>query len=205
MVQRLARLNTMPVDTSSLDAFIHQNIPKENAAARRWLRPLGAVAAVLVAAMLIGVLMLSLGDRPAVAAPAQVAQWHEQMATGTNVMRASDLHDANKMLARSDPEAPAVRGVEGRMSCCVHRVGDSPVTCIMLERDGQRVMVCVADGQKVKIPATSSTMARDGVTYTLMSEGAMNIVMAKRDGRWVACSGKMSHAALVDTAAGLKF
>ena len=215
IAQRQAQLNAMPVDSSRVDALIRQRIPAPQAetavvSRRRWLlRPVNAIAASLIGAVLIGVLVLALNDRPAAASPAQIAQWHEQMTSapdGQNVMAVTNMKDANAALAARDPKAPAAPGIEGEMSCCgVRRIGTSRISCLMVQRDAGHVMVCVGDGDKIRIPRADSTVTRDGVTYHLMSQDSVNIVQFMRDGRWIACSGKLPHSTLIETAAGLRF
>ena len=216
IARRLARLNTLPVDSSRLDALLRQQIPNDATGPSKrsfWLlRPVNAIAASLIGAILIGVLIVSLIDRPAVAAPSQIAQWHAQMNTTTptgSVMPATTVEAANQMIAQSDPAAPSMPsmpGMDGRMACCsVRKMGESRISCVMIQRETGRVMVCIGDAAKIKIPSTGSTVTQGGVTYHLMSENGVNIVMSHRDGRWIACSGKLPHAELIETAAGLKF
>jgi hypothetical protein len=209
IARRLARLSTMPVDSSRVDAFIRQRIPLAQSRRYWLLRPMNAIAASLIGAVLIGVLVLALNDRPAAASPTQIAQWHEQMTSapdGQQVMKATSVQDANQMLAMCDPKAPVAPGVEGQMSCCgVRRIGTSRISCLMVERDAGRVMVCIGDAARIRIPRADSTVTRNGVTYYLMSEDAVNIVQFTRDGRWFACSGKLPHSVLIQTGEGLKF
>jgi hypothetical protein len=58
LADRLARLRTMPVDTSHLDKAIEAQIPRPRLRGRRiWLRPLRAAAAILMLAAVIGALL----------------------------------------------------------------------------------------------------------------------------------------------------
>src|SRR5438874_1581657 len=93
---RLARLRTMPVDTSRLEKALLAHIPRpaEPASAAeerrrwsigpaRWARPLQAAAAsFLFLSAVVAIVLLSSSGGPALASASQMARMHEDLVAG---------------------------------------------------------------------------------------------------------------------------
>src|SRR5439155_24336651 len=83
IARRLAKLRTMPVDTSRLDGLLAAQLPQAprvqgNAPVALWrLRPLRAIAAGVAILAVIGAILLTSSGGPVLAAPAHMAQVQE--------------------------------------------------------------------------------------------------------------------------------
>jgi len=126
---RLGKLRSMPVDMSRLDRLIQQRIPRveERSVLRisQWIRPLRAVAAILVALGIVAAILYSLSGGPVVASPADMAQFHDDMVSGrTPAMHVNSIDEANKSLAQQWAQSPRLPNVpqDQVMACCMHSV-----------------------------------------------------------------------------------
>src|SRR5438552_13584585 len=116
VAQRLAKLRTMPVDTTRLEQMLGAQLPvpeKADAPERRhrWLRPIAAAANFLLVVVLVAALLTSSAG-PVLASPTQMAQMHEELVSGrTQVMQVDSIEAANRALAAQWPQSPAVPNV----------------------------------------------------------------------------------------------
>jgi hypothetical protein len=141
---RLARLRSMPVDTSRLEKSLRAQIRRpehdaEGAAPRplriAWFRPFRAVAAsfLLLSAVVALVLLISSGG-PALASPSHMAQMHQELVSGrTPVVQVSSIDEANRALAGQWP--PTL--TRGGVTYHVQSTGD--LNMVMTERHGRWV------------------------------------------------------------------
>jgi hypothetical protein len=220
--RRLARLRTMPVDTSRLEKAILAQIPRpqnEEPAEQQqrqrmrigWLtaiRPLRAVAAsfLLLSAVIAGVLLFSSGGQ-ALASASQMAQMHDDLVSGrTPVMQVSSIEEANRALSGAWPGGPSVPEAPQShvMACCMKSVKGKKVACVLLHNEGEPVTMTVANASDMRLPK-SPTVTRAGVTYHVQSSGGLNMVMTERNGRWVCLIGRVPAERLMDLAVGLTF
>ena len=209
---RLAKLRSMPVDTSRLERLILAQIPRPQQARRdshgRWFRPVRAVAAsFLVLAAAVAVLLLSTSSGPVLASSVQMAKLHEDLVSGkVPVVQVNSIEEANKVLSkqwRNSPEVPSVPQ-DHVMACCMKSVKDKKVACVLMKREGVPVSMMVAHGKDMRIPDSAVTV-RGGVRYHVQSVGALNMVMTEREGRWVCLIGEVPTERLMDLAGGLQF
>jgi hypothetical protein len=221
--RRLARLRTMPVDTSRLEKAILSQIPRpqlEEPAEQQqqrqrmrigWLtamRPLRAVAAsfLLLSAVVAAVLLFSSGGQ-ALASPSQMAQMHEDLVSGrTPVMQVTSIEEANKVLSGEWPGGPSVPGAPQShvMACCMKSIKDKKVACVLLRSEGEPVTMTVANAADMRLPK-SATITHAGVTYHVQSSGPLNMVMTERNGRWVCLIGRLPGERLMNLASRLTF
>lgn len=215
---RLARLRTMPVDTTRLDKRLSAQLPPHPDArpAQRppalkfrpaWLRPMRAAAAavLLLAAVLTGVLMTH--SRPAMASPAQMAQMHHDLVSGRlHRVQVDSIEAANRELTKQAPRAPEVPDAPQQhvMACCMRSVKNKEVACVLLRSDGAYVTMAVANAKDVR-PPQSPAVVRHGVTYHVESIGLLNMVMTERQGRWVCMMGEIPTDRLIELASKLEF
>ena len=216
---RLARLRSMPVDTSRLEKALRAQIPaaeEETAGPSRrgglrisyWLKPLRAVAAsfVLLSAV-VAVVLLSSSGGPALASASAMAQMHEDLVSGRSpVMQVSSIDEANRALAGQSPGGPTLPGApEGHvMACCMKSVKGKKVACVLLRNGGEPITMTVANAADMRLPK-SPTVTRAGVTYHVQSSGELNMVMAERQGQWVCLIGRLQAERLMDLADQLRF
>jgi hypothetical protein len=220
--RRLARLRTMPVDSSRLEKAILSQIPRpqlEEPAEQQqrqrmrigWLtglRPLRAVAAsfLLLSAVVAAVLLFSSGGQ-ALASPSQMAQMHEDLVSGrTPVMQVTSIEEANNVLSGQWPGGPSVPDAPQShvMACCMKSIKDKKVACVLLRSEGEPVTMTVANAADMRLPK-SDTVTHAGVTYHVQSSGSLNMVMTERNGRWVCLIGRLPAERLMNLASRLTF
>jgi hypothetical protein len=202
---RLAKLRERPVDLSRLKASIDAQIaPPVLKMPRRWWTPLRIAAGVM---LMIGagvVTALLLASRPAQLTPQNLARVHEQM-TAHEVTPVSSISEAYTTLTKDWANCPPLPqgSVEGIKSCCIHHVAGKRLACVEMMVEGEKVSLTVADADDVKMP-----MGRDevigGIECRSCAHGGVNMVMVKRDGRWVCVMGKLPRERLARMLADLR-
>lgn len=211
---RLRRLASLPVDTSSLERTVvsESAVVRTRTTSRAWwagtLRPVRAIAASLVlVASVVTAIMLSASSGPVYAQPAQMAAMHRELVDGKGMMMRVDSIDAAKhALAGQWAHAPGLPDLPERqvMACCLRQMNDKKVACVLLNDGGVPVSLMVADGNEVR-STRASTVTRDGATYEVSASAELNMVMTKRDGRWVCLIGERSVDRLIELSKGLQF
>ncbi|MHB1155837.1 MAG: hypothetical protein ACYC26_03250 [Phycisphaerales bacterium] len=211
---RLAKLGAMPVDVSRLQAKLRRAMGNERPVAtmnisrrRRAWRPVAGIAAMFVAAGLIGWLVVSGGSQAVIAAPAELAQLHEQAARDVlPMMRATSVDEANTLLAEQlGGSKPLPNQMPGRMhACCLRQFAGTTLSCVMIEWKGKMVSVAVADADHLRSPP-GRTVERGGRRFTLHRANGVNMVMAGEHGRWLCVMGDAGDEDLLDIAAGIRF
>jgi hypothetical protein len=211
VAERLAKLRTMPVDTSRMDKSIAAQIPQLQSHSRRRilsLRPLRAVAASLLLLCGIAVaILLTVSSRPADAEAAQMAQVHEDMVAGRiPVMQVASIDAANRMLNSQSPGAPSLPNIPDShvMACCMKSVHNKKMACVLLKDANEPVTLAVASAADMKLtPAPIET--RNGVDYRVEHVGGLNMVMTERDGKWLCLIGRLPVERLMDVASQVQF
>ena len=210
---RLRRLRSLPVDTSNLErALSHELQPARPTMDRSWwtgpLRPVRAIAAsLLLVASIVTAIMLTASSGPVYAQPAQMAAMHRELVGGKGMMMQVDSVDAAKhALAGQWAQSPGLPDLPEQhvMACCLRQVNDKKVACVLLNDGGVPVSLMVADGNDVR-STRSSTITRDGVAYQVNASAELNMVMTKRDGRWVCLIGERPVDRLIELSKGLQF
>jgi hypothetical protein len=214
---RLARLGARPVDTTDLERRLERAIaaevepdrgnaagierPSLPAAWRRGWRLITSSAAVVLIVVTIGWLVLDGGTSPAMAAPAELAQIHYDVANGLSPhLKVSSVAEANQLLADQSngvvpvPELPGVM-----MSCCLHQHAGTTLTCALIERDGQLITVAIADGAKLHSPH-DKTITRGNRQFVAHTANGINMVMAHAGDRWLCVMGEVDFEQLADVA-----
>jgi hypothetical protein len=212
--QRLARLRSMPVDTSRLDQFIQAEIPRQDSKPSGLSiffhsRPVRAIAAGVGMLLMIGVVMWSLTGGAVLASPDTMAKFHEELVSGrVAAVRVDTIADANRTLAdqwNMGVELPSVPQ-EHVMLCCMRNIKDKHVACVLLRSDGGvPVTMAVAKAMDMRLPADSQTVVSDGVTYHIESSGKLNMVMSQRQGRWICLIGELPPQRLIHIAGAIEF
>ncbi|MEX0775114.1 MAG: hypothetical protein WD042_05295 [Phycisphaeraceae bacterium] len=213
VADRLARLGTMPVDTTRLERMIGTQIPRPaTPSARatprlRWLRPLQALAASLLVTAVVGALIWSATGGPVMASTAQMAQMHRDLvAERVPVTKVDSIEEASRILAGQQPDQPGLPAVPNAhlMACCMTSIKDRQVACVLFRNDGQPVTMSVARASDVRSPP-SPTTTRDGVSYHVETTDTLTMVTTQRDGRWICLIGELPADRLIEIAHGLQF
>jgi len=208
--KRLARLRTLPVDTSRLDESMRAQLPLPEKTSKPlflWLRPMRAVAASLALLAAIAAILLTSSGGPALASPAQMAQMHEDIVAGrTPITKVDSIAAANRALAGQSSRSPTLPEVppDHVMACCMKSVQNKKVACVLLQDQGIPVTMTVANAADMKLPS-APTVVRDGVTYHVQAMGKLNMVMTERSDRWVCLIGELPADQLMDLAMKLQF
>ncbi len=207
---RLAKLRTMPVDTSRLDAAIRAQIPQPGRDRRMrigWFRPFRAIAASITLLAILSAVLLSTSGGPALASPAQMARFHQSLVSGeVAATQVDSIEAANQVLTAKWPQSPQLPDVpqDHVMACCMKSVKDKRLACVLLKRDGVPVTMTVANDSDMKLPK-SPTVDHGGVTYHVQSFEQTNMVMTERGGRWVCLISELPAERLMDIAQKLRF
>jgi hypothetical protein len=205
---RLARLRSMPVDTTGLAARLRESIPElreqkaRTSIIRLWISPLRLAAAILVVLTAVLAVILAGSGSVAVASVDQLAALHEEtLADKDHAVHVDSIAAANVALSKEWPKTPEVPqvGQDAVMSCCVHEIARKKMACVMLNVDGQPVTMAVAKTSEIKCPmGTMST--RNGVMYCSHSVRGVNMVMVEKGGQWTCYMGKVPVERLADLA-----
>jgi hypothetical protein len=207
---RLAKLRTRPLDTSSLKRRMASQIPHPRSESRlpwRWVRPLRAVAALVVVTGIAALFFLSTSGGPVLASPAQMAKLHSDLVSGrTPVIQVDSVQEANAALAGESPHSPQLPQLPAsyEMACCMKSIHDKKVACLLLKDGGMPVTMTVAKAIDMKLPS-SPTVRRAGVVYYLQSSGPLSMVMTERNDRWICLISEGPAERLMDLADQLKF
>jgi hypothetical protein len=165
------------------------------------------VAAIIVVGGLALALFISTSGGPALASPAQMAQFHYEMVSGQGMgMEVDSIDAANRMLNDQWPQSPQLPKVpvDHVMCCCMKSIKNKKVACVLLKDEGAPITMSVANAADMRLPA-SPTVQRAGVTYHVQSSGKLNMVMTERNARWVCLIGELPAERLMDVAARLQF
>jgi hypothetical protein len=206
---RLRKLSTLPVDVRRLERRIQSEIPRPKRELRtiRWLRPLTAVAASLTIAAIALAALLWTGSGQVMASPAQMAQFHQEILENKiHVTRVDSIDAASQVLAAQWPQGPDLpRAPEAHvMACCMNSIENKKVACVLLNSEGTPITMSVAKASDMRSPV-GEKVARNGVKYHVASSGAVNMVSAERNGRWVCLIGETSPDRLITIAEQLQF
>jgi hypothetical protein len=90
------------------------------------------------------------------------------------------------------------------MACCLRKMNNKRIACVLLDDAGTPVSMMVADGGDVKHAATT-TLVRGGTTFYVETADDLNMVATQRDGRWVCLIGERSVERLMELAGSLRF
>ena len=122
------------------------------------------------------------------------------------MMKVDSLDAAKRMLASEWKHSPELPDIPENhvMACCLRQMGSKKIACVLLNDSGIPVSMMVADGNDVKSPRSSSVV-KDGVTYQVDSSNELNMVMSKRDGRWVCLIGERPVERLMELSSGVRF
>jgi hypothetical protein len=208
---RLAKLRSMPVDTSRLERLIEAKIPRPSVRPSfrisQWMRPFRAVAASLLIVGIIGALLIATSGGPVIASAADMAKFHDDLVSGrVAVTHVASVDAANKALTAEWAQSPQIPNMPADhvMACCMRSVKNKKVVCVLMEDSAGPVSMTVANASDMQAP-TSPTITRGGIAYHVQSVGQLNMVMTERNGRWICLIGKLPVERLMDLASSLEF
>jgi hypothetical protein len=210
---RLAKLRTMPVETTRLGRALRAQIPspanqEPTGRLRIFTRPMRAVAAGIAILLIAGVVLMSTSGGPVMASPTEMARMHEDLVSGrVPVTHVDTIEEANRVLLAQWPASPGIPDAPQAhvMVCCMKSVKNKQVACVLLKGEDAPITMAVANAADVKVPASSNTVTRSGVEYHVQSSGAINMVSTQRNGRLVCLIGQVSAERLMDLATKLAF
>jgi hypothetical protein len=213
--QRLARLANTPVDTTRLEARLNKAINPQQPTHRvsragpiRWWRPVSRIAAVVAVAGLIGMLLIPLGNSPAIASTTDLARVHREVVAGEpDLVPATNFAQANDAIQSIWAQAPKLpEPTVGQVTAsCLHSVANRDVACLKLEFNNQPITMVVGHSREVVCSAAHQQITRNGRNYMSHDQDDVRMVMIARQGRWVCLMGSLSLDELIEVADGLRF
>ena len=180
--RRVARLATIPVDTSRLDVLLQRQVAHGHSRVWLWW----ATPLVGVAAAVAIMLLLLFSAAPQISA-ADLAGVYSRL-TATNQPLSGTMN-----MPASCQLKPGENGM-----CCRQMVDHQNLTCIRIDTHfGQPVVVVMANARRVKMPpAGGEALIIAGHPYTLTHSGHVNMVMRRAGGKWFCAMGTQKPATL---------
>ncbi len=215
---RLARLRTLPVDTSRLEGRLMAALPElrkrlekssmssavETRSHGFWLRikPLRAVAAALLVLGAVVAVLITSSTGPAMASPGEMAKVHYDLIAENAVSAVDSIEAANKALA--DHSSGASPMPDHMMACCMKSLARKQVACVLMKIEGSAVTISVAKASDMKLPQ-SETISRGGQMYHVQNSGKLNMVMTQKQERWICLIGELPAGRLAELAEQIRF
>jgi hypothetical protein len=214
--RRLSRLASKPVDTTRLEARLRKAIQSQPSppaalappAALRWWRPVSRIAAVVAVVGLIGLLLVPIGNGPAVASTTDLARVHREVTSGDRgLVPAANFDEASDVIQRLWPGAPELpEPTVGQVTAsCLHSVANHSVACLKLAFKGQPITMVVGHSREVVCSTEHRRVSRENQDYLVHDRDGVQMVMVSRQGRWVCLMGRLSIDELIEIADGLRF
>lgn len=209
---RLARLATMPVNTSNLDHRLHAAL-ESNALDRsrsprpRLVRFLATAAASIAILITVGLFLTNLGNTPVLASPTNLARIHaEAIDHRKSESTVTTVEQANRVLAGQWSDTPLLPTPSaGQLrACCVHSFKDRKVACLILDDGGTPLTMVVGHARDIRCP-NGHVVERGGRKFTLHEVKDLRMVMTEHDGRYVCLMGEVPEDRLLELAEGIKF
>jgi hypothetical protein len=213
---RLAKLRQMPVDSSRLENRLTASMaapapapPQRPAIAGRItkIRRVLAVAAAVALVTSMAAMLLTVGQTPAVASPADLARVHRSLLDDAfDNMHVENAEQANRMIAEQWSQAPQVpTPAAGPISaCCVDVVSDTRVVCARLQHRGKAVTMVVAHSSQMHC-RPGEKVERAGRMFDVHQADGLTMVMTMRDDRCVCLVSELDAEALLELALQLRF
>ena len=206
--RRLAKLSTLPVDTSRLDRALREQIglsTAKPAAWNRYLRPFAAIAASLILIAIVGFALLQ--NRPAQASTDVMLQMHRDIvANKITTMKVDSIAEVNTAFAAFQAGMPKLNEIPEAqaMSCCMQDVGNRKVGCVLLNNGTTPVTLTMADLDVVK-PLTSEPVMHNGEAFHVRTSADLNMVTVDRGQHRICLIGAMPTDKLIALTDSLKF
>lgn len=210
---RLAKLSAVPVDTSRLKARMRSMMAEASAAdSRRWrwpmtLRPAVSMAAGILIAATLGVVLATLGNSPAVAAPSHLAQLHAEAVGGDSMATAvATVEEVNRVLSGQWSDLPSIPVVDTATlhACCIHDFMDDRVVCLVL-RDGHAPLTMVVGHARSFRPTRGRQVDVHGRTFYIHEVDGLMMAMTQQDSRFVCLMGEVTEERLLSIVGELRF
>ena len=189
---RLARLNTIPVDTSRLDQLLRDQIsmPRKHRPflVFGWLAGAGAVAC---AALIIAAALLFTG--PPRLSAAELAGVYQNLAVQPGVMLTGAQANSPVQMA---PGMVCMLKSGQIASCCRQTVGKYRLACVAVKSPSRASVVMVAgNAGKVNCPQGQAVTIA-GHSYSLVVSGHINMLMRRVGKRWYCAMGSEKPGSL---------
>jgi hypothetical protein len=191
---RLARLASLPVDTTGVASRLRAQIHGQRAAGGTfafalWSSWLGraAVAAVIVLGGATLLFLASHSGSPVYAGPEDMVKLHRDLVAGrAPIIAVADIAEARRVIDGQWRDAPPLPDFADQHvhACCLRGVKSRKVACVMLDQDKTPVTVVVARLEDFRLPEEKSQV-RHGQPYVATSHDGVNMVMTQRNDRWM--------------------
>ncbi len=181
--RRVARLATMPVDTSHLDEMLRRKIDRPPQRLPMWLwwtTPLAGVAAALA---IIAVVFFA--STPKLSA-ADLARVYSHLTSGSQQFNAGEMTNMPMRCALMPGE---------KATCCREMVAHQHLTCMLIKRHSSQPVVLVACNLRAKMPVGQEVTIA-GHKDTFSRSGNVNMVMRRTGSHWLCAMGIQKPAVL---------
>jgi len=209
--KRLARLSTVPVDTTRLERRFVQAIPATHEPGRTGLRLRGGWRVASAAAAIVAItatLMFTLvgGPTSAVASPIELRQLHRDILAGRiDLTAVNSIAQANQTIQDQQREAPTLPGFEHSQvrSCCLTNIQGRLVAVALLDYQGHPVTLVVAQGRDFAHPM-GQTITIGSRKFMSHQVDGVQMVMSHTGDLWLCVMGDSSADELAQLAAGIR-
>ncbi len=179
VARRLARLATMPVDTTGLDCALREQILAPKRSVGTWrIAVSGLVAAAVMLAAFLIPLMAPHSSRASVNDLSQI--YNHMLASPMS----GGMTDAqkNNLQRMCSPQA-------GNMAnCCMQTLHHHRVACMLVKRGNQTVGVVVVPAGKLEYPQ-GQLRRLDGKSFIVQKTGQLNMVIQSGSRHWICVMG----------------
>lgn len=136
---------------------------------------------------------------PAVAEAAGLADIHYDVVHDLSPHHVvSNVAEVNAELAEDGRPFEPVPPLPGRVvSCCLHTYAGTTLSCVVLELDGEKIIVALARPGELILPDGPRFEHRGRQLKRLVSNG-ITLVMAEHAGRWVGVMGDGADERLLE-------
>lgn len=210
---RLAKLASVPVDASNLEFQLNailesEKTPQLRQAKWRFFRPLTAMAAAILIALIIGIVLSSSGASPAMASPNDLARLHtDANAHSSSATMVMTVDQAQQILNKKWSGVPNLPiPPAGELSkCCVHQFMDRKVACLLLNDGPTPITMMVGYVRDIKSENNGTTIECGGHKFTQHRVDDVRILTTVQDGRFISLMGELPEKRMQEIAAQIKF
>lgn len=208
--QRLARLGSLPVDTSPLEHKLRTAGVSLGGSSRmifrRWRDRVAATAAAAAVALMV-LLPLIFGPGPVQASAVELGRLHADIVAGRlQVQPVTTIEEANRLIHEQRQDAPSLPGMAGArvQSCCLTDVQGRLVAVAVLNGEAAKVTLVVAEAPGFAHEMGTAIKVGDRTFWGHEVDG-VRMVMSNTDDRWLCVMGDRAYEDLAKIAAETRF
>jgi hypothetical protein len=210
IAKRLARLRGRSVNAEELSRTVRERVSGNHYLTHPSHRRMSSLRVLtvgaLLAAVLAAVVTISRDRGGVLATSAQLAEIHFDNAHGDKAAVAvGSIESAERILSAEWSECPPIPKSDAMLvrSCHLHKVSGKRLACVEATVDGTILTLAVAHSDDFRLPGGPNVI-RNGMTIYIQSSAGINIVIAKKNERWVCLMADLPTERLVEITASLR-